>query len=98
MKDAKITPLTIQQYADISEYVHDEVDRVEFAGMIAAKCTKHPEYGDIILISSSHGDCLMIHFADLQKKLANNETGRRNASAGQIRGAEDDESQDSGDI
>jgi len=70
MKDAKITPLTIQQYANISEHIYDEVDRVEFAGMTAAKCTKHPEYGDIILISSSHGDCLMIHFEDLQKIIA----------------------------
>jgi len=70
MKDAKITPLTIQQYADISELIYDEVDRVEFAGMIAAKCTKHPEYGDIILISSSRGDCIMIHFEDLQKDIA----------------------------
>jgi len=29
--------------------------------MLAAKCSQHPEYGDIILISSKLGDCLMIH-------------------------------------
>ncbi len=63
MKTAKITPLTIQQYAEISEDIYDEVERIDYAGILAAKCVKHPEYGDIILISSTtHGDCLMIHF------------------------------------
>ncbi len=62
MKEAKITPLTVQQYAEISEDIYDEVERVDYAGMIAAKCVKHPEYGDIILISSTDGGCLMIHF------------------------------------
>lgn len=62
MKEAKITPLTVQQYAEISEDIYDEVERVDYAGMMAAKCVKHPEYGDIILISSTEGGCLMIHF------------------------------------
>jgi len=62
MKEAKITPLTVQQYAEISENIYDEVERVDYAGMIAAKCVKHPEYGDIILVSSTDGGCLMIHF------------------------------------
>jgi hypothetical protein len=62
MKEAKITPLTVQQYVEISENIYDEVERVDYAGMIAAKCVKHPEYGDIILISSTEGGCLMIHF------------------------------------
>jgi len=63
MKAAKITPLTIQQYAKISEDICDEIDRVVHAGMLAAKCIKHPEYGDIILISSTTDtDVLMIHF------------------------------------
>jgi len=61
MKDAKITPLTVQQYAEISEDIYDEIDRVVYAGMVAGKCIKHPEYGDIILVSSDHGGCLMIH-------------------------------------
>ncbi|MDO9049525.1 MAG: hypothetical protein Q7U66_17545 [Methylobacter sp.] len=67
MKDAKITPLTIQQYAEIAEHIYDEVDRVEYAEMIAVKCAKHPEYGDIILVSSTHGGCLMIHFEEVQE-------------------------------
>jgi hypothetical protein len=63
MKEAKIIPLTIQQYIKISEEIYDEVERVEYGGIIAAKCIKHPEYGDIILISSTtRCDCLMIHF------------------------------------
>ncbi len=63
MKKAKITPLTVQQYTEISEDIYDEVERVDCAGMLAAKCLKHPEFGDIILISSTtHADCLMIHF------------------------------------
>ncbi len=62
LKDAKITPLTVQQYAEISDEIYDEIDRVDYDGMIAAKCIKHPEYGDIILISSPQGGCLMIHF------------------------------------
>lgn len=62
MKEAKITPLTVQQYAEISEDIYDEIERVEYGGMIVAKCVKHPEYGDIILISSPEGGCLMIHF------------------------------------
>jgi hypothetical protein len=62
MKEAKITPLTVQQYAEISEDIYDEIERIDYAGMIAAKCVKHPEYGDIILISSTEGGCLMIHF------------------------------------
>ncbi|HEY8219609.1 MAG TPA: hypothetical protein VIF86_05865 [Methylobacter sp.] len=61
MKEIKITPLTVHQYAKISDDIYDEVERVEYAGMLAAKCSQHPEYGDIILISSNHGDCLMIH-------------------------------------
>lgn len=66
MKDTKIMPLTVQQYVEISEDVYDEVDRVEHAGMLAAKCVKHPEYGDIILVSSEGGGCLMIHFDEAQ--------------------------------
>jgi len=63
MRDAKITPLTIQQYAEISENIYDEIERIEHAGLTAAKCIEHPEYGDIILISSTEsGGCLMIHF------------------------------------
>lgn len=63
MKEAKITPLTIQQYIKISEDVYDEVERVEHGEIIAAKCIKHPEYGDIILIrSTTNCDCLMVHF------------------------------------
>ncbi|MCK9620256.1 MAG: hypothetical protein M0R47_06930 [Methylobacter sp.] len=62
MKAAKITPLTIQQYAKISDEIDDEIDRVVHAGMLAAKCIKHPEFGDIILISSTtDADVLMIH-------------------------------------
>lgn len=62
MKDAKITPLSIQQYAEISEDIYDEIERIDHDGMIVAKCVKHPEYGDIILISSPQGGCLMIYF------------------------------------
>ncbi len=61
MKEAKITPLTIQQYIEISENIYDEIERVEHYEMIAAKCVEHPEYGDIILISTDNGRCLMIH-------------------------------------
>lgn len=61
MKDIKITPLTVQQYVDISDEIYDELERVEHGGILAAKCSNHPEYGNIILISSSSGDCLMIH-------------------------------------
>lgn len=61
MKTTKITPLTVLQYAEISNNIYDEVERVVHADMLAAKCVKHPEYGDIILVSSSHGGCLMIH-------------------------------------
>jgi hypothetical protein len=62
IKDAKITPLSVQQYAEISENIYDEIDRIDHDGMIIAKCIDHPEYGDIILISSPQGGCLMIHF------------------------------------
>lgn len=62
MKDAKITPLSIQKYVEISEDIHDEIERIEHEGIIVAKCVKHPQYGDIILISSPQGGCLMIHF------------------------------------
>ncbi len=62
MKDAKITPLSIQQYAEISEGIYDETHKVEYAGMTTGKCVGHPEYGDIILISSTLGGGLMIHF------------------------------------
>lgn len=61
LKDAKITPLSIQQYAEISNNIYDEIERVDHHGLVAAKCIKHPEYGDIILISSPQGGCLMIH-------------------------------------
>lgn len=62
MKEARITPLSLMQYVEISDDIYDEVERVVHAGMIAAKCIKHPEYGDIILVSSTHDGCLMIHF------------------------------------
>ncbi|MGZ5051172.1 MAG: hypothetical protein ACXWF8_00300 [Methylobacter sp.] len=61
MKKAQITPLTIQQYVEISEQIYDEIERIEHAGMTAAKCIGHPEYGDIILISSDSASCVMIH-------------------------------------
>jgi hypothetical protein len=67
MKDAKITPLTIQQYTDIFEDIYGEIDRTEYAGMIVAKCAKHPEYGNIILVSSTDKGCLMIHFEQAQE-------------------------------
>jgi hypothetical protein len=66
MRATKITPLTVQQYADISNNISDEVERVVHADMLAAKCVKHPEYGDIILVSSRHGGCLMIHETTLE--------------------------------
>jgi hypothetical protein len=62
MKEARITPLSLMQYVEISDDIYDEIERVVHAGMIAAKCIKHPEYGDIILVSSTHDGCLMIHF------------------------------------
>lgn len=62
MKTAKITPLTILQYAEIFEDVLVENNQVFQSGMLDAKCVTHPEYGDIILISSTHCDCFMIHF------------------------------------
>ncbi len=63
MKKAKLTPISVQQYMEISEDIYDEVERVEHVGMIAAKCVDHPKYGDIILISSTtHTGCLMIHY------------------------------------
>lgn len=62
MKAAKIKRLTIRQYAKISEDIADEIERVKCPGMLVAKCIEHPEYGDIILISSAQGGCLMIHF------------------------------------
>lgn len=62
MKEVRITPLTLMQYVEISDAIYDEIERVVHAGMIAAKCIKHPEYGDIILVSSTHDGCLMIHF------------------------------------
>lgn len=62
MKKAKLIPLSVQQYMEISEDISDEIERVEHAGIITAKCVNYPEYGDIILISSTtHTDCLMIH-------------------------------------
>jgi len=63
MNEAKLIPLTVLQYAKISEDIYDEVERVVHAGVIAAKCVKHPEYGDIILVSSTtHADSVMICF------------------------------------
>jgi Uma2 family endonuclease len=62
MKEAKLTPLSIEQYIEISENIYDEIERIDHDGIIVAKCVKHPEYGDIILISSPQGGCLMIHF------------------------------------
>ncbi len=63
MKEAIIKPLTVLQYVAISDAIDDEIERIVHAGMITAKCTKHPKYGDIILVSSvTHTDCLMIHF------------------------------------
>lgn len=72
MKDVNIVPLTILQYLEISDRIDDEIERVVHAGMIAAKCTKHPEFGDIILISSTtHTDCLMIccNFSVAEKRI-----------------------------
>lgn len=61
MKDAKIVPLTVAEYVEISDNIDDEIYRIVHAGVIAAKCTRHPQYGDIILISSTtHADSLMI--------------------------------------
>jgi hypothetical protein len=62
MEDASITPLTTLQYAKISKDIYDETDRVVHGEMIAAKCFKHPEHGNIVLVSTAYDGCLMIHF------------------------------------
>ncbi|MDP1773328.1 MAG: hypothetical protein Q8L15_13710 [Methylobacter sp.] len=61
MKTTKITPLTAQQYAEINNDIYDEIERAVYTDTLAAKCVKHPEYGDIILVSSNNSGCLMIH-------------------------------------
>lgn len=62
MEDASITPLTTLQYAKISKVIHDETDRIVHGAMTAAKCVKHPEHGNIVLVSTAYDGCLMIHF------------------------------------
>lgn len=58
-KELEITPITAQQYDKISGNNANET--VYYEGLLATKCVNHPEYGDVILISSFHGSCLMIH-------------------------------------
>ncbi|HEY8098641.1 MAG TPA: hypothetical protein VIE65_21455 [Methylobacter sp.] len=61
MKTTKITPLTAQQCAEIYSDIYGEIDRAVYTNTLAAKRLKHPEYGDIVLVSSNNGGCLMIH-------------------------------------
>lgn len=60
MKTTKITPLTAQQCAEIYSNIYDEIERAVYTDTLAAKHFTHPEYGDIILVSSNNGGCLMI--------------------------------------
>lgn len=62
MEDASIMPLTTLQYAKISKDINDEADRVVHGAMTAAKYIKHPEHGNIVLVSTAYDGCLMIHF------------------------------------
>ena len=56
----KITKLTMNELSDIwTKEVIDESERVEHAGMIAAKCV-HPEHGEILLVSGMGDGSLMI--------------------------------------
>jgi hypothetical protein len=62
IENANIMPLTTLQYAKISKDIDSEADRVVHGKMVAAKCAKHPEYGNIVLVSTAYDGCLMIHF------------------------------------
>ena len=68
MEDANITPLTALQYVEISKDIDNEADRVVHGEMIAAKCVKHPEHGNIVLVSTAYDGCLMIHFQPAPRK------------------------------
>jgi hypothetical protein len=59
MKELKITPITAKQYDKVSG--NEAKETVYYEGLIASKRVNHPEFGDVILISSFHGSCLMIH-------------------------------------
>jgi hypothetical protein len=63
MKDSKITPISLQEFADIFYSIEDSYvgESVNHAGIIATKCRNHPEYGDIILISGLESGGLLIH-------------------------------------
>jgi hypothetical protein len=62
MEDANIMPLTTLQYAKITKDIDNEADTVVHGEMIAAKCARHPEHGNIVLVSTAYDGCLMIHF------------------------------------
>lgn len=63
MKNLKVTPITSRQYDKLlgcETYHHDE--------MITSKHGVHREYGEVVLISTFHGSCLMIHCpSDMRK-------------------------------
>lgn len=61
MKDAKIIPVSGEELADIWSFAEDVSDNIESGGMIALKCFRHFEYGDVILITGTQDGGLLIH-------------------------------------
>lgn len=60
MKNAQITPLTMDEFIEIG-MDPNEIETVEHAGMIAAKFVRHHEHGDMILVSGQEEGGFMIH-------------------------------------
>ena len=65
MKNLKISPITSRQYQNIAGYAKKETFYYE--GLVATRHASHPEYGDVILVSSFNGSYLMIHNPNICK-------------------------------
>jgi hypothetical protein len=75
MKNMIISSITSRQYEDIAGYAENETFHYE--DLVATRHANHPEYGDVILVSSFNGSYLMIHHPDICKSETDRiETGK----------------------
>jgi hypothetical protein len=66
MRLTKISTIyNAERVSDILSGIPDEeincVNYINHAGMSVAKCFKHPEYGDFVLITTGESGGLMLH-------------------------------------
>lgn len=73
MKTLKVTPITSRQYDQIRG-----CETFHYNETVTTKHGVHPEYGEVVLVSTFHGSCLMIHCPSDSRKHPRLQNGVQN--------------------